>query len=197
VASIPQRQKKRLSRDQRRRLRARQARKAKAARRRRRRLHERLPRHARQLLDALAPAFTRPAFLRFAVLLLAAIPPRGGRTVANRLRTLGDLAPGHGTSFHRLLARRRWHGRRRARALAATILDRFLPDGPLPLVGDDTVAEHPGPKVYGTGCHRDPVRSTHAFTTYRWGHKGVVLALLVRPPSPGAGGRSRPWSPCT
>jgi hypothetical protein len=182
VASIPQRPNQRLSRAQRRHLRARQARKAKEARRRLRRLHERLPRHARQLLDTLAPAFTRPAFLRFAVLLLAAILTLGGRTVANLLRTLGDLAPGHGTSFHRLLSRCRWHGRRLARALVATILDRFLPDGPIDLVGDDTVAEHPGPKVYGKGCHRDPVRSTHAFTTYRWGHKWVVLALLVRLP---------------
>jgi hypothetical protein len=182
VASITQRQKKRLSRAQRRRLKARQARKAKAARSQLRHLYDRLPRQARQLLDALAPAFTRPAFLRFAVLLLAAILTTGGRTVANLLRTLGDLAPGHFTSFHRLFSRCRWHGRRLARALATALLNRLLPDGPIRLVGDDTVCEHPGPKVYGKGCHRDPVRSTHAFTAYRWGHKWVVLALLVRFP---------------
>ena len=50
------------------------------------------------------------------------------------------------------------------------------------LAGDDTVTEHPGPQVYGKGCHRDPVRSTHSFTAFRWGHKWVVLALLVRFP---------------
>jgi hypothetical protein len=66
--------------------------------------------------------------------------------------------------------------------LVTAILSRFLPKGPIHLVGDDTVAEHPGPKVYGKGCHRDPVRSTHSFTTYRWGHKWVVLTLLVRFP---------------
>jgi hypothetical protein len=134
------------------------------------------------LLDTLAVAFTRPAFLRFVVLLLAAILTLGGRTIANLLRTLGGLAPGHSSSFHRLLSRCRWHGRRLARALAATLLDRFLPTGPIHLVGDDTVAEHPGKKVYGKGCHRDPVRSTRSFTTYRWGHKWVVLAVLVRFP---------------
>jgi hypothetical protein len=134
------------------------------------------------MLDTLAPAFTRPAFLRFVVLLLAAILTLGGRTVSNLLRTLGDLAPGHFTSFHRLLSRCRWRGGRLAHALAATTLNRFLPKGPIHLVGDDTVAEHPGPKVYGKGCHRDPVRSTHSFTTYRWGHKWVVLAVLVRFP---------------
>jgi len=182
MARVPRHQKKRLSKAQRRRLKQRQARKAKDARRQLRRLHDRLPRQARQLLDTLAPAFTRPAFLRFAVLLLAAILTLGGRTVFNLLRTLGALAPGHFTSFHRLFSRCRWHGRRLARALVTTALDRFLPDGPIYLVGDDTVAEHPGPKVYGKGCHRDPVRSTHSFTTYRWGHKWVVLALLVRFP---------------
>src|SRR5262249_8725965 len=182
MASIPPRQKKRLSKAQRRRLKVPQARKAKQARCRLRRLHGRLPRHARHLLDTLAPAFTRPAFLRFALLLLAAILALGGRTVSNLLRTLGALAPGHCTSFHRLLSRCRWHGRRLARALATALLHRLLPDGPIPLVGDDTVCEHPGKQVYGKGCHRDPVRSTPSFTTYRWGHKGVVLALLVRCP---------------
>jgi hypothetical protein len=165
VARIPQRHKKRLSRAQRRRLKARQARQARGARRQLRHLHDRLPGPARQLLDTLAPAFTRPAFLRFAVLLLAAILTLGGRTVANLLRALGDLAPGHFSSFHRLLSRGRWHGRRLARALVAVIRNRFLPDGPIRLVGDDTVCEHPGPKVYGKGCPRDPVRSTHSFTT--------------------------------
>lgn len=189
MASIPQQLRKRPSRAQRRRLRARQARKAKRARRQLRRLHQQLPRPARQVLDTLAPAFTRPAFLRFVVLLLAAILTLGGRTVSNLLRTLGALAPGHFTSFHRLRCRCRWRGRRLARALAALVLRRFLPEGPIHLVGDDTVTEHPGPKVYGKGCHRDPVRSTHSFTTYRWGHKWVVLALLVRFP-----GARRLWA---
>jgi hypothetical protein len=62
------------------------------------------------------------------------------------------------------------------------ILARFAPKDVIELAGDDTVAEHPGPKVYGKGCHRDPVRSTHSFTAFRWGHKWVVLALLVRLP---------------
>jgi hypothetical protein len=41
------------------------------------------------------------------------------------------------------------------------------------------VDEHPGDKFFGKGCHRDPVRSTHSFTALRWGHKWVVLAVLV------------------
>ena len=50
------------------------------------------------------------------------------------------------------------------------------------MAGDDTVDEHRGARVYGKGCHRDPVRSTHSYTAYRWGHKWVVLAILVKFP---------------
>jgi hypothetical protein len=114
------------------------------------------------------------------LLALAAILTVGGRTIANLLRYLGALAPGHSSSYHRVLSHRRWRSRRLARRYIAAVLARFAPRGPVELAGDDTVTEHPGAKVYGKGCHRDPVRSTHAFTAYRWGHKWVVLALLVR-----------------
>ncbi len=50
------------------------------------------------------------------------------------------------------------------------------------LVGDDTVDGHSGPKVYGKARHRDPVRSTHSHTAWRYGHKCVVLAVLVKFP---------------
>jgi hypothetical protein len=73
--------------------------------------------------------------------------------------------------------------------LAAWILNRWLSYGRVPLVGDDTVDEHRGKKVYGKACHRDAVRSTHSYTAYRWGHKWVVLAILVKFPF-----ACRPWA---
>jgi hypothetical protein len=116
------------------------------------------------------------------LLALAAILTVGGRTIANLLRCLGALAPGHSSSYHRVLSHRRWPARGLARRYIAAVLARFAPHGLVELAGDDTVTEHPGAKVYGKGCHRDPVRSTHSFTAFRWGHKWVVLALLVRFP---------------
>jgi DDE superfamily endonuclease len=162
--------------------RQRQTHKAQAARRKLQRLQQALPQPARSLFDAMVGGFTRPSFLRWVVLALATILTVGGRTVCNLLRTLGALAPGHPSSYHRLFCRRRWSAWQLARGLTGWVFQHFVPQGQIFLVGDDTVDEHPGDKVFGKGCHRDPVRSTHSFTAFRWGHKWVVLAVLVRLP---------------
>jgi hypothetical protein len=148
-----------------------------------------LPDFARPVLSSFAPVFYHPTYQRFLVLLLAAILTTGRRTVANLLRTVAGLARGDASSFHHVLSRRRWSTLALARILARFILDHWVPDGPVYLAGDDTVDEHRGAKVYGKGCHRDPVRSTHSYTAFRWGHKWVVLAILVSFPF-----AARPWA---
>jgi hypothetical protein len=168
----------RLDRKRRRRLTA----KARAARRKLERFHQALPQPARSLFDTLAGGFTRPTFLRFLVLGLAAILTLGCRTVCNLLRTLGALAPGHPSSYHRVFSKRCWSLWRLARGLCAWVFDHLVPPGRVLVAGDDTVDEHRGENVFGKACHRDPVRSTHSYTAYRWGHKWVVLAVLVRFP---------------
>jgi DDE superfamily endonuclease len=148
-----------------------------------------LPAEAASILAALAPAFTAPTFRRFCLLLLGAILTPGRRTVANLLRTLGPLAAAHRTTYQRVLSSARWYGLRLACPLCRLVV-RLLPaEGPITLVGDDTVDGHKGKQVYGKARHRDPVRSSHSYTAWRYGHKWVVLAALV--PVPGA---SRPWA---
>jgi hypothetical protein len=141
-----------------------------------------LPPEAGALLQALAPAFTRPTFARFVVLLGAAILTVGRRTVTNLLRTAAPLASGHVTTYRRVLSSASWSAMRLACGLCRIVLTLVPADGPTPLVGDDTVEGHPGKKVYGKARHRDPVRSSHAYTAWRYGHKWVVLAVLVRFP---------------
>src|SRR6516225_5671590 len=109
--------------------RRRQTRKARAARRQLQRLHDRLPQPARSLFDALAGSFTRPTFLRVLVLALAAILTVGQRTVCNLLRTLGVLAPGHPSSYHRVFCQRRWSSWRLAHGLADWVFDHLVPAG--------------------------------------------------------------------
>ena len=107
------------------------------------------------------PAFSNPTYHRFLVLVLAAILTTGRRTITNLLRTAGYMAPGHGSSYHRVFSQRRWSAWTLARLLITFLLDQIVPTGPVLLAGDDTVAERPGPHVFGKARHRDGVRSTH------------------------------------
>lgn len=162
--------------------RRRRTRQARAARRKLQHVYQALPAPARSLFEVLAGPFSRPTFLRFVLLGLATILTVGTRTVSHLLRTLGALAPGHPSSYHRVFSQRRWSAWRLARGLAQWVFDHLVADGRVWLAGDDTVDGHKGAKVFGKGCHRDPVRSTHSLTVYRWGHKWVVLSVLVRFP---------------
>lgn len=148
-----------------------------------------LPTEAQPLQDVLAPAFTHRTFRRFLTLAGSAILTTGRRTVANLLRTAAPLAGGHATSFQRVLSSASWSALRLACGLCRLVLRLIPPDQAVPLVGDDTVESHPGDKVYGKARHRDPVRSSHGYTAWRYGHKWVVLAVLVRFPW-----ATRPWA---
>jgi hypothetical protein len=148
-----------------------------------------IPLQSLPLLAEFAVAFTEPTFRRVSVLLFAALLTTGRRTVRNLLRTAGGLAPGDPSSYHRVLSAAKWSGLRLAALLARFVVRRFWPAGRIRVAGDDTVDEHRGKKVYGKARHRDPVRSSHSYTAYRYGHKWVVLALLVQFPF-----ASRPWA---
>jgi len=141
-----------------------------------------LPPEAAPLLAALTPAFTQPTATRFTTLLAAAILTTGRRTTANLLRTLGCLATGHTTTYQRVLSEARWSGLALGCALTRLLLTIFCPDGVVRLIADDTVDGHKGKCVYGKARHRDPVRSTKTYTAWRYGHRWVVLAVLVRIP---------------
>jgi DDE superfamily endonuclease len=132
---------------------------------------------------------TATTFARAKLLGVAAILTTGRRTVSNLLRTAAGLTDGDPSSYHRVLSLAQWSGLTLASLLARLLLRHFWPEGRVRLVGDDTVTEHPGRKVHGQARHRDPVRSSHSYTAWRWGHKWVVLAILVHFPF-----ARRPWA---
>ena len=142
------------------------------------------------LFDLFKSAFTTTAtFVRARLLGVAAILTTGRRTVANLLRTVTDLTHGDPSSYHRVLCMAQWSTLTLASSLARFLLRHCWPQGRVRLVGDDTVTEHPGRKVHGKARHRDPIRSSHSYTAWRWGHKWVVLAVLVSFPF-----AARPWA---
>jgi hypothetical protein len=148
-----------------------------------------VPAWAVPVLTMFRPVFSTPTYHRFLVLALAAVLTMGRRTITNLLRTVRSQAAGHGSSYHRVFSQRRWSAWALARALITYLLDHVVPPGPVLLAGDDTVTEHPGPKVFGKGRHRDGVRSSHNYTAYRWGHKWVVVSVLIKLPF-----ATRPWA---
>ena len=189
MASIRKRVARCLSQSKQRQLRRRQQRRARQARRQLHAIERQAPSALRLLLQSLGEVFTRPTYQRFVVLLLAALLTTGNHTILNVLRTVGLLAAGHSSSYHRVFSRSRWSTWRLARRLTEWLIQHFVADGPIYVVGDDTVDEHRGKKVFGKGRHRDAVRSSHSYTAFRYGHKWVVLAVLVRFP-----GTSRRWA---
>jgi hypothetical protein len=148
-----------------------------------------VPACAMPVLSMFRPAFSTPTYHRFLVLVLAAVLTTGRRTVSNLLRTVRYQAHGHVSSYHRVFSQRRWSAWALARMLIIFLFEHVVPPGPVLLAGDDTVTEHPGPNVFGKGRHRDGVRSTHSYTAYRWGHKWVVVSVLVKLPI-----ATRPWA---
>jgi DDE superfamily endonuclease len=123
-----------------------------------------LPTWAVPVFTLFRPVCSTPTSHRFLVLALAAVLTTGRRTVTNRLRTVRAQAPGHVSSYHRGFSRHRWSAWALARAFITFRLDHVVSPGPVLLAGDETVTEHPGPQVFGTGRHRDGVRSSHSYT---------------------------------
>lgn len=141
-----------------------------------------VPADAAWMLAEFTPVFTQPTYPRFLVLMFGAILTTGRRTVSNIMRTVGRMASGALSSYHRLLSTAGWSGLQLACILTRLIVRLFYPTGTILLAGDDTVDEHRGKKVYGKSRHRDAVRSSHSYTAHRYGHKWVVLAILVKFP---------------
>jgi hypothetical protein len=135
------------------------------------------------------PAFSTPTYHRFRGLWLGAMLTTGRRTITNIGRTVRPYAQSPVASSHRVLSPRRWSAWALARRLLTCLLTSRVPTGPGWLVGDETVAERPGPHVFGKGRHRDGVRSPPSDTASRWEHTWVVVSVRVKFPC-----AIRPWA---
>jgi hypothetical protein len=143
----------------------------------------RVPRDFKPLVDDLSASVARPqTATRLVLFFAAAILVVGNRTVSAVLRLLSLITPVNPSTYHRLFSHRRWSASKLAKVVTCFVINRFAPDGPIRVVGDETVDGHRGKKVYGKARHRDAVRSSHSHTVFRYGHKWIVLAVLVTLP---------------
>lgn len=142
-----------------------------------------VPHHLKPLLHNLSVALGRPQTARRVIIFFAAaILVVGNRTVSAVLRLLNLIEPVNPSTFHRLFSHRKWAPKKLAKVIAGFVIDRFVTNGVIKVVGDETVDGHRGKKVYGKARHRDAVRSSHSHTVYRYGHKWIVLAILIELP---------------
>ena len=148
-----------------------------------------VPKAAEPLASAFSVAFTRPTFQRALILMLGAILALRRRTVTHLLRTVGPLAKGHWSDFHRVFCRAAWSCWPLGKVLAAAVLELIPNDQPVVCPVDDTTPQHKGKHVYGKGRHHDAVRSTHSHVVWVFGHKWVVLSINVK-----FAFASRPWA---
>ena len=153
----------------------------------------RTPRPARKSTHGAYPVLPPPATalsprLHRAVLPLVCLPcHRLGvssrhRYITECVFTAGQVGIGHWSCYHRFFSHYAWSLDGLCQILAQRLIERFAPDGPILLAGDDTLCRKRGLGLFGAGMHHDPLFSSKALKVFSWGHDWVVLALLVRLP---------------
>jgi len=138
-----------------------------------------IPPAAEPLFNSFSVAFTEPTFQRMVVLAIGGILASGRHTVTGMLGPVRELLAGHPSDYHRVFSRASWSLWPVGKILAAAVVALLPRDASIVVAVDDTTAQHRGKKVYGKGCHHDAVRSAHKHVVYRWGHRWIVLAILV------------------
>lgn len=125
------------------------------------------------LLQVVTAVMTEPTAATFRMLIAGwVLAPR--RTIQGMRRACG--AERHHAAFHRVFAAARWSVDQAGLAvfnlITAGLADVFL-------AVDDTLLPRFGPKIFGTGMHRDPVLSSRAHVVTRWGHCWVVVCVVI------------------
>jgi len=132
------------------------------------------------LLGNLRPCCTAPTFANLCLLLYGwLLTPH--HTVCGCLAALGERATKHFSTYHRTLSAAHWSATAVGLAIAGVAL-RLCPATVCLVAIDDTTTRHVGRRVWGTGYHRDAVRSTPTRKVWCRGHCWVVLSLQVPVP---------------
>lgn len=118
---------------------------------------------------------------RLTEILVARIITIGKTTITNLSRVFG-FDP-YNSPWHHLFSRYRISLWSLSFVLIRLIQKTLIVDGqPLVFAVDDTTCLHNGKHVFGKAKHRDAARSSHSVTTLLWGHKWVVLSIIIKLP---------------
>jgi hypothetical protein len=140
-------------------------------------------------LEVFRPVLTQPSYAHLLTLMAGWVLTTGRHAVTEALVCTDVARRRHHEAYHRFFSRGTWSPDRFGRVLFDWIVRWLASDAPICAVLDDTLAPKKGPRVFGLGCHLDPVHSTKRQRIFCFGHCWVVLAILVPVPF-----SVRPWA---
>ena len=132
-------------------------------------------------LSAFEDCFTAPSYRRFLTLMHGWLLCIGKHTVTGVMRAAG-VAEQDVSGFHRFFSRGIWDPQEVGFVVLRLALRLVPADMPVAMTLDDTLARHTGKHIASAGMHRDPLLSTGAKPFFHFGHKWVVLAVVVTMP---------------
>lgn len=116
----------------------------------------------------------------FVALVLGWVLCHGRRTLSGVIRAAGPFAPKSHDAYQNFFSKARWKMDTLWEVLFRLLVAALHVEGTcIHLAGDDTLAKHRGPKIWGAGLYRDAVRSSRRHPAYAWGLNWVVLAMVV------------------
>jgi hypothetical protein len=113
-----------------------------------------LPTTMVQVLAPFVPLFSGRVWAHVQLLLAGAILAPGKRTVACALRAVGLQDERCFCRYHRALSRAAWSSREASRVLLGSLVETFVPEGPLVVGIDETLARRRGKKISAKGIYR-------------------------------------------
>ena len=121
-----------------------------------------------------------PNAASFLTVVLGWVLCHGRRTLSGILRAAGPFAPKSHDAYQSFFSKSHWKMDALWHALFRLLVAAFgVGTTPIRLAGDDTLAKHRGPKIWGAGLYRDAVRSSRRHPAYAWGLNWVVLVMVI------------------
>jgi len=140
-----------------------------------------LPQSLLECLSAFEDCFTAPSYRRFLTLMHGWLVCIGKHTVTGVMRAAG-VAEEDVSGYHRFFSRGAWDPQEVGFIVLRLALRLVPNDAPVAMTLDDTLARHTGKHIASAGMHRDPLLSTAARPFFHFGHRWVVLAVVVTMP---------------
>ena len=141
-----------------------------------------LPESFEAFLLVFENSFTAPSFQRFLTLINGWLLCTGKHTVTGVMRAAGVAGKREHSGYHRFFSRGAWQ----PDTIGITLLNLALKTLPnnkvVKLTIDDTLGRHTGKHIASAGMHRDPLLSTGSLPFFHFGHKWVVLAIVIEFP---------------